>query len=47
MNKEKQEQSAHIDRAPAWEHIKTDPQGMYTGRPEGQYEVPVQDADDL
>ena len=24
-----------------------DPDGMYTGRPENDYEVPVQDADDL
>lgn len=27
--------------------IRTDPQGMYTGRPADCYEVPVQDADDL
>lgn len=25
----------------------TDPQGMYTGRPEERYELPVQDSDDL
>ena len=27
--------------------LKTDPSGSYTGLPEGEYEVPVQDADDL
>ena len=27
--------------------IVTDPQGSYTGRPEDEYEVPVQDVDDL
>lgn len=27
--------------------IVTDPQGSYTGRPEDNYEVPVQDVDDL
>lgn len=27
--------------------IQTDPQGSYTGRPENDMEVPVQDADDL
>lgn len=27
--------------------IKTDPQGSYTGRPEDEMEIPVQDADDL
>lgn len=29
------------------EHNPTDPQGSYTGRPEGRSETPVQDADDL
>ncbi len=27
--------------------IQTDPQGSYTGRPDSEMEVPVQDADDL
>ena len=27
--------------------IQTDPQGSYTGRPEDETEIPVQDADDL
>lgn len=27
--------------------IQTDPQGSYTGRPEDEMDVPVQDADDL
>lgn len=27
--------------------IVTDPQGSYTGRPTEEYEIPVQDADDL
>ncbi len=27
--------------------IQVDPQGSYTGRPEDETEVPVQDADDL
>ena len=27
--------------------IVTDPNGSYTGRPEDQREIPVQDADDL
>ena len=35
------------DRTPAGQRIVTDPQGMYTGRTEDRYEVPVQDADDL
>lgn len=26
---------------------KTDPLGMYTGVPENEYDIPVQDADDL
>ncbi len=47
MEKEAKKKTGHIDRAPAWAHIETDPQGMYTGRPEERYEVPVQDADDL
>ena len=29
------------------EQLKTDPQGSYTGKPRGEGEVPVQDADDL
>lgn len=29
------------------ESKKTDPQGSYTGLPDGEYDRPVQDADDL
>lgn len=28
-------------------HLKTDPQGMYTGVAVDPYEMPIQDADDL
>ena len=35
-----------VDGAPQ-AHLKTDPQGMYTGVAEDPYEQPVQDADDL
>ncbi len=35
-----------VDGAPQ-AHLKTDPQGMYTGVGVDPYEKPVQDADDL
>lgn len=27
--------------------IQTDPQGSWTGKPEDEFDIPVQDADDL
>lgn len=35
-----------VDGAPQ-AHLKTDPQGMYTGVAVDPYEMPIQDADDL